>query len=94
LADEQAMQVPVHVPSQQKPSTQLPSRQSLPTEQGSPVDFLPTQVPPEQVLPVRQSLSLVQVPLHAVADAQIRPPVHDFAVASGHEPALQLLWGT
>jgi hypothetical protein len=94
LAKEQAMQVPVHAPSQQKPSTQFPLRQSLAAVQASPFSFLPTQVPFEHVFPVRQSPSTVQVVLHAVADAQTRPPAQDVAVEGAQAPALHVPLGT
>jgi len=94
LAAEHAMQVPVHALSQQKPSTQLPFRHSVAEVQASPFAFLPTQVPLEQVFPVRQSPSVVQVVLQAVANAQTRPPEQDVAVEGAQAPELQVPLGT
>jgi hypothetical protein len=94
LAKEQAMQDPVHALSQQNPSTQFPLRQSFAAVQANPFSFLPTQVPFEHVFPVRQSPSTAQVVLHAMPDAQIRPPTQDVAVEGVQVPALQVPLGT
>jgi hypothetical protein len=48
LAIEQAEHLPVHVPSQQKPSTQLPVAHWFAAVQAVPVVFLAAQVVPEQ----------------------------------------------
>lgn len=82
------MQVPVQLFSQQKPSTQAFDVHSLAPKQADPGYFLPAQAPSEQVLPVRQSSSLVQRVLHAVAEAQTRPPEHDVGIAAEHVPFL------
>jgi hypothetical protein len=94
FACEQAIHVPVHAFSQQKPSTQLPFRHSFEALHALPLAFLPMQAPPEHTFPVRQSVSLAQEVRHAVAEAQTKPPAQDVVVPGTQAPALQLPCGT
>ena len=67
LAWEQAMQVPAQGMSQQTPSTQLPLRQSVATEQVDPICCGGMQWPPMQLFPSAQSVLAEQLVLHEVA---------------------------
>ncbi len=64
----QAVQVPLHLVSQQTPSTQLPDEQSEATVQVLALLSGPPQTPPgPQTFPVAQSASLAHVVLQAPA---------------------------
>lgn len=54
--------------------------------QAVPVPFFPPQTPSVQALPSRQSASLAQLVLHAVAEAQTRLLGQDVAVAAEQLP--------
>jgi hypothetical protein len=67
LVCEQAMQLPAQAWSQHRPSTQLPLRQSVATEQAAPICWGGAQCPAMQLLPSAQSVLLEQLVLHEVA---------------------------
>ena len=67
LACEQAMQLPAHAWSQQRPSTQFPLTQSVATEQADPICWGGVQWPPMQLLPSAHSVLAEQLVLHEVA---------------------------
>jgi hypothetical protein len=84
-----AWQAPTHPLLQQRPSTQLPDVQSVPTEHKAPLASLSPQ-------PCVVRLHVTPDPAHCgfdvhmvrqvVADAHAKPPVHALAVAAVHVP--------
>jgi hypothetical protein len=93
FAREHATHVPVHALSQQKPSTQFPDWHWLLALHAVPLPFLPPQTPDVQAFPTRQSASVAQAVLQAVAEAQTRLLSQDLTVPGKHAPALHVPCG-